>query len=152
MGKHMSCYEAAWLRDLTARMESNPSYIAEGIALDLAIQINKRLLALSLSRREYAGRLGVSQARISQMLGGQTNLTLLSLCKAAAAVGLVASVQFRPHEQRESAGESGFTSLPRLQQTCIPSTATDPSFHVRAADMLAVIPFHANVPTQVGVA
>jgi len=50
----MSGYEAAWLRDVTARLKDDPGLTAEGIALDLAIQINKRLLALFLSRKEFA--------------------------------------------------------------------------------------------------
>ena len=148
----MSGYEAAWLRDVTVRLNDDPGQTAESIALDLAIQINKRLLALFLSRKEFAERLGVSQARVSQILSGQTNLTLLSICKAAAAVGLSASILFAAREKQECAVQPESSSSGLLQQMRVSLAAGDPSIYPCPRGASLVIPFHANVPPQAGVA
>jgi transcriptional regulator with XRE-family HTH domain len=77
-----------WWKKLTARVEKDPVFIAEGIAIDIAMQVNDSLEERGIAQKELAQRLGVSQAYVSQILGGKTNLTILTLCKVAAALGL----------------------------------------------------------------
>ena len=104
----MEEYKAPWWSDLTRSLKNDPSFIAEGIAIDLAIKINERLKMLAISRKELATRLQVSQARVSQILGGQSNMTLISICKAAVAVGLKISLTFDANVPQRRVAEETF--------------------------------------------
>jgi transcriptional regulator with XRE-family HTH domain len=85
-----------WFDALTEKIKDNPLYIAEGLALDIAIQMNEALEKLGLSRKELAKRLLVSQPYISEILNGTPNLTLLTLSKLAVALDLQVRVSFAP--------------------------------------------------------
>jgi transcriptional regulator with XRE-family HTH domain len=73
---------------LLERWKDDPAFMAEGIALDLSIALNRKLEQLEMTRKELADRVRVSPGRISQIMAGNINLTLLSICKVAMAVGL----------------------------------------------------------------
>ncbi|MCU1622073.1 MAG: helix-turn-helix protein [Frankiales bacterium] len=51
---------------------------------------------LKISKKELAGRLGVSQGRVSQILSGEENLTLRTVGALAWALGLRANVTLEP--------------------------------------------------------
>jgi len=50
--------------------------------------VSALLGSVGLSQRELAGRLGVSEARVSQILSGKDNLTLRSLASLGWALGI----------------------------------------------------------------
>jgi transcriptional regulator with XRE-family HTH domain len=83
---------------LLERWREDPALVAEGIALDLSVTLNKRLEQLDMTRKVLADRVQVSPGRISQIMAGNINLTLLSICKVALAVGLVPSLNLSGRE------------------------------------------------------
>lgn len=95
---------------LLEKWKDDPAFVAEGIALDLSISLNKRLEQLEMSRKELADRVQVSPGRISQIMAGNINLTLLSICKVAMAVGLRPSLNL-------SGGEA--TTIPSFAGSAI---------------------------------
>jgi transcriptional regulator with XRE-family HTH domain len=80
--------EAKWSKDLYEKFREDPAFVAETLALNVALQINAALEAEEMSRKEFAQRLKVSQPYVTQMLGGQTNMTILTLAKISCALGL----------------------------------------------------------------
>jgi len=90
-----------WWRNLNESLKDDPVFIAEGIALDIALNVSDRLAALGITRKELAGRLGVSPPYVSQILGGQTNLTVLTLCKLSAALGMKLHITLREPRVRD---------------------------------------------------
>lgn len=62
-----------------------------------------------VTKAELANRLGKSKARISQLLGGSSNMTIGTLADIAFALGLSLDKTFREYSERRypSAGESG---------------------------------------------
>lgn len=83
---------ATWWKESQKLMETTPLYIAEGVSQKIAMQVNQALLAKGLKQNQLATKLGVSSAYISEVLGGKTNLTLLSLAKLAVALDYVLQV------------------------------------------------------------
>lgn len=59
------------------------------------------LKSLDLSQRELARRLGVSEARVSQILSGEENLTLRSLAAVGWALGLRFQLELSPMSPAE---------------------------------------------------
>ncbi|MBN2081975.1 helix-turn-helix transcriptional regulator [bacterium] len=64
-------------------MAAMPESIAEGIALDLALEFEKRRDELGLSYAEIARRMGVSRQRVHRLFSGTQNSTIGSLLKLA---------------------------------------------------------------------
>lgn len=69
-------------------LENDPEYIAEGLALELAVSAFKKMTIDGISRKELADRLDVSRGYVSQILSGKTNMTVLTVCKLAVALGM----------------------------------------------------------------
>ena len=67
---------------------TDPEFLAEGLAIHITDQLVEVLRERSISRSELARKMGVSRAHVSKILSAPPNLTLLSLCKMAAALGL----------------------------------------------------------------
>jgi transcriptional regulator with XRE-family HTH domain len=84
--------ESNWSKELNERLRNDPVYLAENVALSVSMQVNSVLIAEGIARKAFAERLGVSQPYVSQILGGQTNMTILTLSKVACALGLNLSV------------------------------------------------------------
>jgi transcriptional regulator with XRE-family HTH domain len=57
------------------------------------------MLLQHVSRAELARRMGVSRARVTQMLDPDRNLTLRSLATALAAMGCYLHLEVRPQER-----------------------------------------------------
>jgi transcriptional regulator with XRE-family HTH domain len=83
---------------LLDKWKDDPAFVAEGIALELSIALNKRLELLEMTRKELAERIHVTPGRVSQIMAGNINLTLLSICKVALAVGLMPSLELSKAE------------------------------------------------------
>lgn len=84
--------------ELMAKFSDDPEYLAEKLALEIVAQLCLEMERQGLTGKELAERLGTSPAFVSQVLNGKPNLTLLTLCKFAAALGLVPQVVWQPLE------------------------------------------------------
>lgn len=90
-------------RKWMAGLAATPEYYAEGIALDLILQCEKRRDELGLSYAEVARRMGVSRQRVATLMSGTQNATIGSLVRLA----LVLECQL----------EIGITKTPRKSVT-----------------------------------
>ena len=78
-----------WIR----QYEGDPEFEFDLLAIDIGERIVERMEQKSMTRTELAGKIGVSKARISQILSGNDNLTLKSL--VAVANGLESRIELR---------------------------------------------------------
>lgn len=92
----------AWGKDLERRLSQTPEYLAEGLAFELSLEIYRQMQEAGLSQTAFARQLGVSKAYVSQILGGKTNLTILSLAKIAKALGADLSVTLQARRKSQT--------------------------------------------------
>ena len=85
-----------WVR----QYEGDPEFEFDLLAIDVGERIVERMEDLGMTRTELAAAVGVSKARISQILGGHDNLTLKSL--VAVAVGLESRIEVCLTDRRSS--------------------------------------------------
>ena len=78
-----------WVR----RFEGDPEFEFDLLAIDIGERIVERMEELGMTRTALAAAIGVSKARISQVLSGNDNLTLKSL--VAVAIGLESRIEVR---------------------------------------------------------
>lgn len=78
-----------WIR----RYQGDPEFEFDLLAIEVGERIVERMEELGMTRTELAAAVGVSKARISQILSGNDNLTLKSL--VAVAVGLESRIELR---------------------------------------------------------
>ncbi|HMS58897.1 MAG TPA: helix-turn-helix transcriptional regulator [Tepidiformaceae bacterium] len=81
------------------RRHEDPEYLFELLATDLGEAIVARMEAAGINRTELAERMGVSRARVSQVLGGHDNLTLKTLVAVAHALDTSLSIGFEPRRR-----------------------------------------------------
>ena len=74
------------LQDWIDEFEGDPDYEFDGVAIAVGEQIVARMEELGMTQADLARKMGVSRARISQILRGNDNLTLKSI--VAVAIGL----------------------------------------------------------------
>lgn len=84
-----------WFESLEEKFRDDPEFIAEKLALNVAAQIDLTMQRKGITRSELAKRIGTSTPYVSQVLNGTTNMTILTVCKLASAVGLEVDVQLR---------------------------------------------------------
>ena len=82
------------------KYEGDPEFEFDLLVIDVGERIVNRMEELGMTRTELAAAVGVSKARISQILGGQDNLTLKSL--VAVAVGLGSRFEVRLTDRQSS--------------------------------------------------
>jgi len=75
-------------RELLADPEIRRVYEEELLFGEATDTVAALLESLGLTQRDLAGRLGVSEGRVSQILSGQENLTLRSLASLGWALGV----------------------------------------------------------------
>ncbi len=80
--------------------EGDPDYEFDALAIEVGEQIVARMEKQRMSQADLARKLGVSRARISQILSGNDNLTLKSI--VAVAVGLDCRVDFHLRAARRA--------------------------------------------------
>lgn len=85
-----------WFSDKLMEFENDPEFIAEELVLEIIASLNKAMNERGITRRELAARLGTSPSFVSEVLNGKPNLTLLTLCRFAEALGLYPSVKLTP--------------------------------------------------------
>lgn len=84
--------------DWIGSYEGDPEYEFDVLALEIGEQIVERMEELGLTQADLARKMGVSRARISQILRGDDNLTLKSV--VAVAIGLDCRVGMRLKPER----------------------------------------------------
>lgn len=75
------------LDDLFLEAEKHPDYIAEGVALRIMEEACELMEEQGITRSELAARMGVSRARINQIMGAPPSLTLRQVAQLAIALG-----------------------------------------------------------------
>ena len=78
--------------ELEQQFAGDPEYLAEKLALEFVAQLSLEMERQGVSGKELAERIGTSPAFVSQVLGGKPNMTLLTLCKFATALGMTPQV------------------------------------------------------------
>ena len=81
------------IREWIRQYEGDPDFEFDLLAIEVGERIIERMELLKMTRTELAAKIGVSKARISQILSGHDNLTLKSL--VAVAIGLGSRVEVR---------------------------------------------------------
>jgi len=97
-------------RERLERYKHDPAYQAEKLSLAVTEEFARVMKEKGMSKKDLAERLGVSKARVSNILNGSPNLTLKTL--AAISVALDSQIHLeitesriakRPHRRLRSA-------------------------------------------------
>ena len=104
--------------------EGDPDYEFDVLAIDIGERIVERMDELGLTQAGLARKMGVSRARISQILRGHDNLTLKSV--VAVAIGLDSRVDLRLKPGRAS-GRLRRQSCRLVEPTALHADAPDAS-------------------------
>ncbi|MYA21224.1 MAG: helix-turn-helix transcriptional regulator [Chloroflexi bacterium] len=102
------------LQDWIDEFQGDPDYEFTKVAIDVGEQIVARMEELGMTQADLARKMGVSRARISQILRGNDNLTLKSI--VAVAIGLDSRVDLqlkRARSRRPRLSECRPVDLPR---------------------------------------
>ena len=83
-------------KQLFTQARKGQDYYVQGAILEFTEALYARMAAHSVSKAELANRLGTSRAYVTQLMGGNTNLTLRSMAKIALALGYELKIDLRP--------------------------------------------------------
>ena len=119
--------------DWIGSYEGDPDYEFDVLALEIGEQIVERMEELGLTQAGLARKMGVSRARISQILRGDDNLTLKSV--VAVAIGLDCRVGMRLKPER--------TGTRPNRRDCRPVDTGSPSGVRGVLDAPALLPLAA---------
>ena len=103
-----------WFSNKPAEFENDPEFIAEELVLEIIVELNRALKEQGITRRELAQRLGTSPSFVSEVLNGKPNMTLLTLCKFAEALGLRVSANLTP--KRSAKRGPSVSGAPRVRR------------------------------------
>lgn len=78
------------------RLQSDPGFVAERLVIEINEEVCRLMSDRKLSRAALAQRMNVSRQLITRLLNGKTNMTLLTLCKLAVALGASVYVKLGP--------------------------------------------------------
>ncbi len=81
------------LQDWISEFQGDPDYEFDRIAIEIGEQVVARMEEQGMTQADLARAIGVSRARINQILRGNDNLTLKSI--VAVAIGLDCRVDLR---------------------------------------------------------
>lgn len=97
----------------------------ENALMDFQFAIIDELRARDLSKSDFAKMLGVSRARVSQMLSSEANPTIKLVGRAAAVLGLSVEYKTKPAEQEQGApGASAEADLDSIFEWITANVAT----------------------------
>ena len=85
-----------WINDVLATPEGFRVYERERVIVDATESICEEMLRLGLNRKDLAGRLGVTQAKVTQILSGTRALTLGTLSDMFVAMGRSLRIEHAP--------------------------------------------------------
>lgn len=106
--------------DWIGTFEGDPDFEFDRIAIDIGEQIVARMEERGMTQADLARAMGVSRARVSQILRGNDNLTLKSI--VAVAIGLDCRVELRLRPVESSSDSSEPQSMPEDVPTLARST------------------------------
>jgi transcriptional regulator with XRE-family HTH domain len=107
-----------WFADLEKQFADDPEYLAEKLALEFVAQLSLEMERQGLTGKQLAERLGTSPAFVSQVLNGKPNMTLLTLCKFAAALGMAPKISLAKPSAPKSRTKS--QARPRATSAGVP--------------------------------
>ncbi len=87
-------------RDWIGEREGTPDFEFDLLAVSVGEAIVERMEALGLTRTELAARMGVSRARVTQVLSGTDNLTLKTLVAVANALDSSVELKVEPRPRK----------------------------------------------------
>ncbi len=87
------------IKEWSRQFEGDPEFEFDLLAIEIGERIVERMELLKMTRTELAAKVGVSKARISQVLSGHDNLTLKSLVAVAIGLGSRVEVRLKNKEQ-----------------------------------------------------
>ncbi|WP_295584640.1 helix-turn-helix transcriptional regulator [uncultured Lamprocystis sp.] len=85
-----------WYRDLA----DDTDYLTEDAKIGFAVCVERRMKQQGISKTELAHRLGTSQAYVTKILRGDSNLTIKSMVELAAAVDGALHLHLTPRYAR----------------------------------------------------
>ena len=94
------------LLDWIGEFEGDPDYEFAKVAIDIGEQIVARMEERGMTQADLAREMGVSRARVSQILRGNDNLTLKSIVAVAIGLDCRIEVQLKPVELNSSPVEA----------------------------------------------
>jgi len=93
---------ADWLADDWRDLQHDPTFVAEQLILDVAVQIAEAMDEAGFeTQEELANELDVSTSAVSQLLSGDQNISLKRLVTVALALGKSVEVDLVDHEPSE---------------------------------------------------
>ena len=116
-----------WVR----QYEGDPEFEFDLLAIEVGERIVERMEDLGMTRTELAAAVGVSKARVSQILGGHDNLTLKSL--VAVAVGLGSRVKVRLTDRQSARGAISRRQCRRVDPSKLVEVASAEGSNLAAA-------------------
>ena len=87
------------IKEWSRQYEGDPEFEFDLLAIEIGERIVERMELLKMTRTELAAKIGVSKARISQILSGHDNLTLKSLVAVATGLGSRIDVRLKSEER-----------------------------------------------------
>ena len=88
-----------WFEGMLAKFENDPEFMAEESVLEIINSFQKAVEAEGLTRQELAERVGTSPSFVSEVLNGKPNMSLLTVCRFAAALGLDVEITLTPRRR-----------------------------------------------------
>lgn len=79
---------ADWLHDDFVALQTDPTFVAEQLILDIVVQIAAVMEEEGIAQKDLAEELDISPSALSQLLSGQQNVSLKRLVKVAMALGM----------------------------------------------------------------
>jgi transcriptional regulator with XRE-family HTH domain len=93
----MATYIGKW-DNFKKEVENTPEFLSEKIAMKISLEVDKHLENIEMSKKDFAKLLGVSKPYVSQLLQGENNMTIYTVCKIAMALDLQPVIQFKEQE------------------------------------------------------
>jgi transcriptional regulator with XRE-family HTH domain len=104
-----------------ARSGSNTDLAAAHLARQATASLAGLLSGLGMSRSDLAKAMGVSPGRVSQIMSGDSNLTVRTLAAAAEALGAGVEIRFYAHPEAADGHDDGSGAASPTQGNSLPS-------------------------------
>lgn len=108
---------------------------AEEVKLDFAVDLDKAIKTAGLTRQAFAVSVGISNARVTKVLRGDSNLTIETMDKLARAVDMDLHV----HLARKGAKVRWFDLIPTSLDNTIQSANPSESYAYAVQESRAVV-------------
>ncbi len=100
------------LQGYISELESDPEFVAEGIATEFIEEVLRVIHERGLSQSWLASKLGVSRAHVSRILKAPPNMTLLTMVRISQALEGRLNVSLDAARSQTRSGGSRRPSLP----------------------------------------